>query len=204
MSLWWPFLFRQSQYLITWDFSSQASLDSAVLFTILLLWRDAIPRQLIKGSIQLRSLFIVSEGQSMTIMVGLTVAGRQAWHWSRSQDLVSDLQDGGRQRAGLGLDSSTPIHEGIIIKHLCVLGLKFTVSLLYCFILHLLMEFTTFMLSSLCAFSIGHLDLAGKGRQRWHTPLIPALWKQKQAEFKDYQSYMEKPCLGKKDIWLFV
>jgi hypothetical protein len=62
------------------------------------------------------------------------------------------------------------------------------------------MEFTTFMLSSLCAFSIGHLDLAGKGRQRWHTPLIPALWKQKQAEFKDYQSYMEKPCLGKKDI----
>jgi hypothetical protein len=35
-------------------------------------------------------------------------------------------------------------------------------------------------------------------RAWWRTPLIPALGRQRQAEFEASQGYTEKPCLGKK------
>ena len=42
---------------------------------------------------------MISEGESITIMVGsLAAVGRQAWYWSSSWELTSDLQvpDGGK------------------------------------------------------------------------------------------------------------
>lgn len=113
MSLWWPFLFRLSQYLIMSDFSLQASLDgSDVLRWLLFYCCDRTPYQ---GNLLKEALieeFVYSFRGSVHGHRSGTHACRQASMTLVQSPRPNMWSAGWRPAAGLGWDSSICTDEG--------------------------------------------------------------------------------------------